>query len=59
MIHLSSFPLSVHGVKGLWVGTLECVHGVKGLGTGVRVGTGIYSAYEEHTYRTMSHLSVM
>lgn len=32
--------------------------GVKGLGTGVRVGTGIYSAYEEHTYRTMSHLSV-
>lgn len=43
------------GVKGLWVGTLECVHG----GEGVRVGTGIYNAYEEHTYRIVSHVSVM
>lgn len=42
-------------VKGLWEGTLECVHG----GEGVRVGTGIYNAYEEHTYRIVSHVSVM
>lgn len=56
-------------MKGLWVGTLRCVHGHEGIvgrdpqvcawASRIRVGTGIYNAYEVHTYRIVSHVSVM